>query len=662
MDTLHSDVSRSHLLAQVLTRAALVALFVMAFALAFRQIDSVDIGLHLAPGRWILTHLSFPQQDFFTYTVSGNPYVDTYWLYQVVFAALDTLGGSVLLILGNAIALCAALFVLAQRCRGKVDVWSPNTLVILLVVVLTLNYEIRPHVISWLYLGTLLWILESGKFKGWIEITTLAAIMLLWVNTQPTFILGWLAIGCHLIRLVALEPRKVLRNFFRYVPTVVICFVNPYLDSGVGLPFTQFGFLRESNIFKHLIAEYNPLPFIPREEDYTFLGKLDIFRPMFMLQLFRIFLVAAIVFRLIRRKIGLHEFVLASLFFYVNTLAEKNIGYFIVAVAPLAIRPFSSSDSNISNRVLKEQDGTFSTRMRRYVYSPWGLTAVVSVLIVLYSLDTTLRLFTNDYYAVRKLHFRFGSGFNNLVLPVKATDFLVAQHLDGKILNHINFGGYLMYRIGPSRQIFADGRNEVTGEDFAEEYALTNNNATIGEVVKKYQPEISFFPHKEGLSWLDFFMHDTSHWRLVYFDELAAIYLRRDYAPEVPKVDASKILSSLSQLSQGKISDPFRRKTRTHFLDRYLELQCYPIEESEMAVFCYFNAWYSEAILFTLAAFNRSTVDCSELYLNLAVYYLAVGDAVKARVCLDRFEQAGYQSTTALEIRNLLARSNTMPQ
>jgi len=620
---------------RLVARSCIVALLILSFVLAFRQIDSVDIGLHLAPGHWMLENRSFPKHDLFTFTVADNPYVDTYWFYQVFLAALDIIGGSTLLIAANALAVCMSITLMIFRSRLGGSIWPSAFPILLFVAVYTLNYEIRPHVFSWIYLGGLLYYLEREEIGEGKRFYAVTGIMLLWANTQPTFVLGWVAIGCHLIGLFMKERKGFLRRCLPFAGAIAVCFANPYFERGVFLPFTQFGFLSESSVFKHLIAEYNPLPLVPREADYAFLGKVDFSFPIFILQLFRIFLIAAVIVQSFRKRISIHQSILSGLLFYLSLLAEKNIGYFVVAIVPIVIRSLVYSPERPRSR---------------WKYISMGAALVV----VLSCLDLTIRVVSNDYYSVRRLHFRFGAGYNNLSLPVKATDFLITRNLQGRMMNHINFGGYLMYKLGPNHRIFIDGRNEVIGENFAEEYLQTNENKTIGNVVRKYQPELAIFPHKEALSWVNYFMHDTTNWRLVYFDELAAIYLRKGYANEVPSFDPSKDTSLFNKLSRKELNALLQKKVTRPFLDKYLKKQYYPVSESERAVFSYYNGWISEAISFTVTGLNRSTVDCPELYLNLAIYFLALGDVTNTRICLDRFEEGGYRSASAVQIRSLL--------
>src|SRR5947209_8708755 len=73
--------------------AVLLAAGVLAALLAWRTESSRDFGYHLATGRWILTHWSWPVVDSFTYPLAGRPYLDMHGLFQVLLALAHRAGG-----------------------------------------------------------------------------------------------------------------------------------------------------------------------------------------------------------------------------------------------------------------------------------------------------------------------------------------------------------------------------------------------------------------------------------------------------------------------------------------------------------------------------------------------------------------------------------------
>src|SRR5439155_12809648 len=77
------DTSREH----PWTRFAILgAMAALTAAFDWRTESSRDFGNHVATGRWILEHGSWPRVDSFTYTLSGRPYIDMHGLFQIALA------------------------------------------------------------------------------------------------------------------------------------------------------------------------------------------------------------------------------------------------------------------------------------------------------------------------------------------------------------------------------------------------------------------------------------------------------------------------------------------------------------------------------------------------------------------------------------------------
>jgi hypothetical protein len=49
--------------------------------------------------------------------------------------------------------------------------------------------------------------------------------------------------------------------------------------------------------------------------------------------------------------------------------------------------------------------------------------------------------------------------------------FLAREHPSAPILNHYNFGGYFIWKLYPQYQVFTDGRADVYGDQFMNDFA-----------------------------------------------------------------------------------------------------------------------------------------------------------------------------------------------
>ena len=117
-----------------------------------------------------------------------------------------------------------------------------------------------------------------------------------------------------------------------------------------------------------------------------------------------------------------------------------------------------------------------------------------------FMLGLCLRIVTSAYYVSERRFDHFGLGLDEEKIPVRATEFLVQKHLDGKILNHMNLGGWLDWK-GPQK-VFIDGRLEVMGEEFFMEFNASQNPGGLEALVAKYKPDILFFNPDSAPPWI----------------------------------------------------------------------------------------------------------------------------------------------------------------
>jgi hypothetical protein len=57
--------------------------------------------------------------------------------------------------------------------------------------------------------------------------------------------------------------------------------------------------------------------------------------------------------------------------------------------------------------------------------------------------------------------------------PAAAVNFLAANGSPGPLLNHYNWGGYLIWRLYPNDAVYIDGRADVYGDSFLDGFAST---------------------------------------------------------------------------------------------------------------------------------------------------------------------------------------------
>ena len=170
------------------------------------QIRSVDIFWHLATGRWILSHGAVPRHDPFRFSSLQVPWVDHEWLFQLVLAVVEGLGGLEMLVVARALFLVGLILFLAwalrrtlapclrwRSSRQSPSSWSGD------------GSSSRPEIVTVAGLVFVLALLQEHRRKGGSvgAIMGLCVVVALWSNGHPGVVIvpgvaAAFLVGCRL--------------------------------------------------------------------------------------------------------------------------------------------------------------------------------------------------------------------------------------------------------------------------------------------------------------------------------------------------------------------------------------------------------------------------------------------------------------------------------
>jgi tetratricopeptide (TPR) repeat protein len=590
---------------------ALGAVFALGLLLCCHKIFEADIGFHLRAGQWILDNGRWPETDPFTYTVSDHTYIDVQWLYQVALLELHNLGGAAALVIAHAILITAAFAMAAflswQRFRSPLMVAG---LLLLGILASELRFLLRPETVTWLFLSAVVLVLERYALGKKAPLWILPLIHLAWVNIEGLFVLGWVVIGCYLLGDLLRQRRLDKELAIWGSASVAVTLINPYFLRGVFFPLTLLTRLNTQNVFGQSISEFVS----PWQSGLALPWSTWAYYLMAGLLLIGL--------ALTWRKRQPREFLLVIIFFILSALAIRNIPLFVLVGMPIlagclqdAIQMFSSSSLR------------WNKKSRTALHL--GTTAwlpVAELLVLLMTVGLSLRVITNDYYIAARRPNRLGFEFSGADLPVKAAAFLRTNGLNGKIFNHLNDGGYLMWQL--RQPVFIDGRLEVIGEDFYQEYQQTSQKDQLLPLLKKYDAQIVVFPYQAAVSWLQQLRH-AAQWRLVYYDNLSVVYARTDIYPQLAEaIFPAASPNGLPIPVPADLRDQLLHTPRTGGLQPWLQgfwqMPQLPRETINYGIFYYYLDKLDLAEAYLLDALQTSRGRYIEVYLNLgSVYYNA---------------------------------------
>ena len=518
-----------------------VAATVAGAMLGLFRIANTSVGWHLASGRWILEHGSFLHSDPFSFTSGGAPWIDHEWLFQVGAALIDILGGGPALAVTRAIVVAGlALLLLVVSVRSGLSPAAALLLAIFSVAAARSRFFLRPELVTLVVVPAVVWLfLNRERARSNIWLAPIAAMMVIGANAHggalvvPLLLVGILAAEVATMVLARQwQPRVVVTGLAGVATATLALLVNPYGWHLFSVPLR----------LTHLVDQAH----IPNPE---WISPSLAEAPVLYLA---IAVTAAILAVSERRAARWILFVMASALALRHI---RNVGLFFVLL-PLAAAPALASWRAFAASA--EQGGG---RRRRT-----NLLAVAAVTILALSMAASPWP-------------RFGLGFADDYYPTRACDFLDAEGLpSSRLYNDVRFGGYLIDRYHPSQQVFQDDRNEIHDLLLQEIWKIfqTSDVAAwssllarfdIDSALVRYHPPIRVAtPDGSSLGDRGFsaLWFPTRQWALVYWDDVAMVFVRRDRAsPDLLQRHEYGVIrpDDLTHLENRLRDDPGLRKT-----------------------------------------------------------------------------------------------------
>ncbi len=461
----------------------------LGIAWSLRPIAHDDLFWHLRTGEWILTHHAVPTTDPFSYTRAGAPWISHEWGFAVLVRLCERALGlpgvllfTVLITLG-----IGALIVRRAALSARPLRW--NLLAPLLALaLLSCGHELflRAAWLATLLLAALLLALERWRATGRRAPLALAlGIVLVWANMHSNVTFGLAVFALQVVEVWAVRRWPSLARgsaavtdgslvaawtlTWTFVMAVALAFCNPNGVRALLYPLVLSRILFQSGIAWDL-------------------GMFDAAPPIANLPLLALGLlfVGAV---LLRRDSGARPWeIVGSVVYFAATFRTQRFATEFAVVALPALY------------------GGLARRL-----PPVPATRRIPTLL---AAAMTLVLAAMLPRAVPALPLRCVARS----FPEGAVRFLRAHEVRGNLFHNSNQGGYLLWAL--DQPVFWDGRSDV----FA---SLTREVTTIDFplLVEHYGIDTLILTPRE--------LRDlraeveSERWRLVYWDDVSAVYLRR---------------------------------------------------------------------------------------------------------------------------------------
>jgi hypothetical protein len=113
------------------------------------------------------------------------------------------------------------------------------------------------------------------------------------------------------------------------------------------------------------------------------------------------------------------------------------------------------------------------------------------------------------------------------LFPQEAVRHLRSLHVPVNLLNEYRFGGYLIWTLAPEYKVFIDGRADLYGDAFLEEYiSVYNAERDPDPLLRRWRIRSVILAPDAHLTAVFRVKTRDRSWKLVYEDAQAVIFVR----------------------------------------------------------------------------------------------------------------------------------------
>lgn len=414
--------------------------------------EDPDFYWHIKIGEYLLSTWPFPGSDVFTYTHFGSPWVLHEWLAQIVIYLVFSTTGY----FGTAVwlaAMCAFCgWVTYLNCLRQMDNPVHAIIVALVCSLFFVTETPRPHLFTFVFFAATLYVLLEFKYARRDRLLVLLpAMQLFWVNAHGGYFIGlvliFLFVGSEWLKHGfksegAFEVVRLKKLSLWSAAALVITLVNPQFVRIWWYPI-------EAIVLSGAAQTINEWQ-----------------SPSFHVPITQGFLVLVLVFFAVqawaKKRADLTEVVVPLVFIASAFVSVRNMPLAALALAPfLAMnigRIFwpagaaTSGGSVVSDRGAAHSFSRVPQAGSHEQLINWVLLMVAGLALAL------------SYPSQKKKQEIAVATY----MPVGAADFLVANHIRGRMFNSYQYGGYLIFRLYPAQKVFIYPWVEIYQDDFVQ--------------------------------------------------------------------------------------------------------------------------------------------------------------------------------------------------
>jgi hypothetical protein len=193
------------------------------------------------------------------------------------------------------------------------------------------------------------------------------------------------------------------------------------------------------------------------------------------------------------------------------------------------------------------------------------LQQLATVAVILAITATAVDISRNRFFGRLGWLRESGSGLMEIMQPTAATQWIADNQPTGPIFHSMIDGGFLIWHLYPDYQVLGDGRLEVYGIERRKELGVR-----LPKGFRLLDEKYHFNTALLNFGRIDYgrllaYLYQSPEWRLVFVDDIAAVFTRADRSNIGSEIDVTDPLLLSPKEHEHGVSDAYRRKARQRF-------------------------------------------------------------------------------------------------
>lgn len=524
-------------------------LMALVYVLAVRPITDPDFWWHLRAGQFIVETRSIPHTDIFSSTFFGREWVAHEWLSEASMYMVHSAFGYAGLVAFFGLVISAAMWIAYRRASRRAGhPYVAGFALLLGGLCASPTWGVRPQMFSFLFASIFIAILDDyARGRNRRRVWLLVPLTLLWVNMHAGFALGLALIVLTMAGLVldaflsergrsdegrvsdgvevetmrdgvevetvgngvevetiqaGVEAktfragvevvwRRVRPLAFVFVACVLVVAVNP---SGVRLYLYPFETLTSHAMMKYITEWFSP--------DFH----QTMFQPLAVM-LFATFGALA----LSSRRVRPGSLLLLAATGYMALRSGRNVPFFALVATPLLAE-------HAWAWLTRQSWGGWLLQPERREAGERVALKVLLNLVLFVGVPLAVCVVRVQHVSARQTEDEAEN------FPVAAVEFIREHRPPQPIYNEYGWGGYMIWNLYPDYRVYIDGRADVYGDAYLEEFLKTHDGTMNWRTPLEREGVRTVVVNPEAP--LASLLRQEGGWRNVFEDKQAVIFVR----------------------------------------------------------------------------------------------------------------------------------------